>query len=243
MSSDSPTAVVFTGGIVHPFDIAAPVLGEILRETGFAPRVSREMADIVDWLREDPAALLVVYALRWTMTQHEKYAPQRARWAFTLSTEARETMHRHVAEGGGLFGLHTASICFDDWSEWGELLGGAWQWGKSHHPPLGPVNAELDARHFLARGLDDFTLNDEAYSDQRIASGVEVFGWAEAGAGTALATGRQPVLWTHRYGHGRVVYDGLGHDAVSLQHPIHRQLVKRSARWAAGLSIEKQEQL
>jgi type 1 glutamine amidotransferase len=42
------------------------------------------------------------------------------------------------------------------------------------------------------------------------------------------------VLWTHRYGAGRVVYDGLGHDAASLEHPVHRRLVQRAALWASG---------
>ena len=152
----------------------------------------------------------------------------------TLSEAARETIAGHVRAGGGLFGLHTATICFDDWAAWGDVLGGAWQWGVSYHPLLGPVRARLDAEHWLTRGLGDFALTDEVYSNQRVLPGVEIVGWAETSGADAVATGWQPVLWTHRYGAGRVIYDGLGHDAASLQHPIHRRLVQRAALWASG---------
>ena len=43
------------------------------------------------------------------------------------------------AGGGGLFGFHTACLCFDDWDEWRDILGGVWVWGRSRHPPLGPA--------------------------------------------------------------------------------------------------------
>jgi type 1 glutamine amidotransferase len=95
------------------------------------------------------------------------------------------------------------------------------------------VQAYLDTSHPLARGLGDFALTDEVYSEQRVLPGVEIYGWAET-TGDSPRTGRQPALWTHRYGAGRVVYDALGHHAASLEHPIHCRLVQRAALWASG---------
>lgn len=227
-------ALIFSGGINHPFEHSAPALARVLSEAGLEVRLSYELDEVLAGLRANPQALLVIYALRWGMTQHEKYEPHRAEWAMTLSEAARETIAGHVRAGGGLFGLHTATICFDDWAAWGDVLGGAWQWGVSYHPLLGPVRARLDAEHWLTRGLGDFALTDEVYSNQRVLPGVEIVGWAETSGADAVATGWQPVLWTHRYGAGRVIYDGLGHDAASLQHPIHRRLVQRAALWASG---------
>jgi type 1 glutamine amidotransferase len=227
-------AFILTGGVLHPFEDAAPALAGILQGAGFTPRASVDLDELLGWLREDPAALLVVYALRWSMTQHEKYAPYRARWALSLAPAARAAIAGHVRAGGGLLGVHTASICFDDWPEWREVLGGAWQWGASFHPPLGPVQAHLDRRHCLTRGLPDFSVTDEVYSGLRLAPDIEVAGWAEAAPDATPATGRQPALWTHRFGRGRAVYDSLGHDAASLEHPVHRRLLQRAALWASG---------
>jgi type 1 glutamine amidotransferase len=42
----------------------------------------------------------------------------------------------------------------------------------------------------------------------------------------------QPVIWQHQVGQGRVVYDALGHDSASLNHPIHAQLLRDAAHWA-----------
>jgi type 1 glutamine amidotransferase len=33
-------------------------------------------------------------------------------------------------------------------------------------------------------------------------------------------------------GQGRVVYDALGHDGASLNHPTHAQLLRDAAQWA-----------
>jgi type 1 glutamine amidotransferase len=227
-------ALIYTGGIFHPFDEAAPALGRILAAVGFQPRITSALTEWVSWMPASPRALLVPYALRWSMTQHEKYAPYRAEWATEVPETARRAIAAHVAAGAGLLGVHTASICFDDWPAWGEILGGAWVWGRSHHPPLGAVHASLDREHPLARGLPDFDLVDESYSALQLQAGVEVYGWSQYAGAEPGGAGRQPALWTHRYGQGRVVYDSLGHDVESLEHPVHSRLLQRAALWASG---------
>jgi len=238
-------AAIYTGGISHPFEQAAPALGTILDHVGFTARVSYELDEVLGWLKADPDALLVIYALRWSMTQDEKYAPHRARWSLMLPDSAREAIARHVLDGAGLMGVHTASICFDDWPEWRDVLGGAWRWGRTWHPTLGPVQVRLDQTHCIARGLPDFSLNDEVYSDLDFAPGIEIAAHAQAQCRTesqreeaSRATGSQPALWMHRYGRGRVVCDSLGHDAASLAHPVHSRLLQRAALWACGRSRE-----
>ena len=227
-------AVIYTGGISHPFEDAAPALGAILAEVGFVPEVTFGLDRALATIVQRPDALFVVYALRWSMTQHEKYAPDRARWAFSLPGPARAAIAGHVAAGGGLLGVHTASICFDDWPEWGTVLGGRWRWGASHHPMLGPVTAALDAGHPLTRGLSDFSVNDEAYSDLDVQPGVRI-------AATVMGAGStrpQAAIWTHHYGRGRAAYDSLGHDSASLNQPLHRRLLQRLALWASGQSFD-----
>lgn len=222
--------LIITGGISHPFAAASARLNAMLTEHGIASETTEDVEAGLARVSQGGIDLLTIYALRWSMTQHEKYAPNRARWAFALSADGRAAIEAHLARGGGLLGLHTASICFDDWPQWGRLLGGAWVWGRSSHPPHGPVEVRLDARdHPLLHGLEDFALRDEVYGDLELQPGTVPLAHARATGGSW-----HPILWEHRIGPGRVVYDALGHDVASLSHPIHHQIVVRAALRAVG---------
>jgi type 1 glutamine amidotransferase len=39
------------------------------------------------------------------------------------------------------------------------------------------------------------------------------------------------VLWARSVGAGRVVTDLLGHDVAAMDHPSHRELLRRAAHW------------
>jgi len=222
--------LILTGGIGHPFADAAAALAATLREAGIESTITEDIEAGLAAL--DGCVLLTVYALRWSMTQGGKYEPHRERWGFSLSPTGRQTIERHVARGGGLLGVHTASICFDDWPGWGAILGGHWVWGRSAHPPFGDVETRLDARdHPLLAGLEAFALRDEVYGDLALQPDVVPLAHARAVSGGAW----QPILWERRVGAGRVVYDALGHDAASIDQPTHRRLLARCARLAAGL--------
>ena len=43
-----------------------------------------------------------------------------------------------------------------------------------------------------------------------------------------------PVLWTREWEGARVVFDALGHNARSLDHPVHRALLERAVTWVLG---------
>ena len=45
------------------------------------------------------------------------------------------------------------------------------------------------------------------------------------------AGARHPMIWAREHGPGRVVYDGLGHDARSYDSADHRALLLRAAAW------------
>ena len=223
--------LLLTGGIVHPFDSGASAMSGVLRNHGVESTVTEDIEGGLADLGRDRFDLLTLYALRWSM-KDDKYAPHRARWALTLSSAAREAVVTHVQSGGGLLGVHTASICFDDWPEWRSILGGTWVWGQSGHPPLGPVNVHItEPEHPLTRGLSDFTLIDEVYGDLALEPDVVPLMQATAVNGSR---GTHPMLWERRVGLGRVVYDALGHDAQSIEHPLHARILARCALWALG---------
>ncbi len=218
-----------TGGIAQPFEEAAAALAALLEPYGIRSDVTEDIEDGLAGLARGEFGLLTVYALRWRMENDEKYAPQRERWGLSLSQAGRAAITNHVAQGGGLLGLHTAVICFDDWPEWGSILGGMWVWGQSGHPPLGTATVRIDEPDDpIVRGLPDFTLQDEVYGNLHMERGVRPIASASA------EDDWQPILWTRQLGSGRVAFDGLGHDANSINHPVHRRILTRAALWASG---------
>lgn len=226
-------AVVLSGGLTHDFPATTACLTDLLSEQGLDTEVH---TDVDAAFRALPgAALLVVNALRWTMTcpgTPERYRVLADVEGASPSPAAREALAIHLASGGGLLGIHTASICFDDWPEWGEALGGAWVWGTSSHPPLGPeVTVHVVGTHPLVEGLEEFTIVDEVYGN--LALQADVTGLLAAPhPGTDGPA--HPLLWAREYGGGRVVYDALGHHPQSYEVPEHREIVRRAIRWTIG---------
>ncbi len=223
------TNLLLTGGCFHAFDESAPVLAEQLRSAGVVSEVCTDLEGGLAQLADgDRFELVTVYALRWRML-HPRFDDERDEWAFSLSETGRESVHKHLAGGGGLLALHTAAICFDDWPAWAEIVGAAWNWERSTHPPPRPSQIDVATdTHPIVEGIAGFEVEDEIYS---------FLDWQPDA--TPLLTCRyrdvdQPLLAARPCRGGRVVYDALGHDATSLQTPGHATILRRSALWAAG---------
>lgn len=228
--------LLVTGGIYHEFDTSSAALARIVEPLGLRTTVSDDPESAFKCLDgPTPPALLTINALRFTMVQDHKYAPLRARWAFSLSAESRARLARYVEGGGALLGLHTASICFDDWTEWSRILGVTWKWGRSFHPPAGPIRVEpmeartdaADSPAAIVADTSAFEVNDELYHDLYVEPGALPL----LRARILPEDESRPVMWSHRYGAGRVIYDSLGHSADSLNEPTHERILRRACAW------------
>lgn len=223
--------LILTGGIRHDFEDNTDAVVALLSEVGIDSEATWDIDDGIASLNSESFDLVTVMALRWPMEGDPKYAPYRKDWAYHMPRESREGLQSYVEGGGGLLGLHTAALCFDDWEGWHDLLGGGWVWGRSFHPPLGPVAVwPTAARHPLTEGLTGFDLSDEVFSELALAQKIAPLLEARAEGQEEV----QPVLWARRHASGRVVYDALGHDRGSLEHSVHRRIIQRCALWAAG---------
>lgn len=220
--------VILSGGPGHhPHAVTSARLGEILALEGIDSHVTEDIEAGLAGLAAGRFDLLTVNALRWRM-EAPKYEPERERWAFSLSAAGRAAISDHVARGGGVLAVHTATICFDDWPEWGDIVGAAWVWGSSGHPDLGPVHVTVHGgAHEIVDGASDFDTTDEIYARMDVRPDVKPLA-AAAWEGTD-----HPLLWARTVGpaQARVVYDALGHDERSLDHPVHRSILRRAARW------------
>ena len=223
---------VITGGPDFAHDFVGPhgtgpALAAVLRDAGHQVDCTDDVES--GFIGCDDVDVVVVNALRWRMLA-DQYQQWRDQWAFSPSPQARRSIVDFVERGGGLVACHTAMICFDDWDQWGELLGGTWVWGTSSHPAPALVQLTItQATHPVMAGLTDVQLVDEVYGD--VSMGHDI---------TVLATARrhdddadQPVVWTRHAGRGRVVVNGFGHDVASIGTPAHQQLLRQAVAWCA----------
>ena len=221
------------GGIYHPFAETAAELAAILEQQGVASLITEDVDEAINAL--DGAALFTVNALRWRMLNHEKYQPYMDRWSYELPSCHGQALMDFVDRGGGLLGLHTASICFDAWPDYRHLLGGAWDWERTFHPPLGaaeirPAPSQADdassSAQSLTAGMTNFELCDEIYHCLDVAADSRVILEGRLPLGPW-----QPISWAREQGKGRVIYHALGHDAASLSNEHHRAFLARCYRW------------
>jgi hypothetical protein len=223
--------LILTGGIFHPFKESSLALEKILIKEGIESEITEDIEFGLKKIEEGDYDLMTVYALRWSMKKGTKYKPYRDQWEFNISASGRKSIHKFLEKGGGILGLHTAAICFDEWKDWISILGAKWIWGKSGHLPFGIVNTRTETiKHPIINNINAFNLEDEVFANLKMAKNI-----------TPLMSARvegqdkwHPVLWARNFSNGRIVYDALGHDAKSINHPEHAKIIRRSANWAIG---------
>lgn len=223
--------LVLTGGSphAHDFDSIGSALDDLLRAHGFVVERSDHPDTAATSLDRGGVDVLVVDGLWWQMLD-DRYEPWRDH-AYVTPASTKRSIERFVDAGGGLVALHTTTICFDDWADWGDIVGGSWHWGVSSHPPLGPVSATITGDHPVVAGLPHtIELIDEIYGDLTVSPDIEVL----AVARRTSDDDEQPVVWAHRFGSGRVVFDGFGHDAAAIAHPQNSRLITQAVHWTSA---------
>jgi type 1 glutamine amidotransferase len=232
--------LIITGGWAHEFSDSAAVLGKVLAEQPVNDRVvDSTIADGIDnaihALQKDHFDVVTVYACWFTMTDERYNAEQRAQWARTTPPELREAIAEHVKRGGGLLVLHTGIICFTDWPEWPQYIGGSWNWGESWHPAVEVFAARWASTlrapqgHPIVHDLGEIVVEDERYCELGVGPQAQVLLESDGPEGV------QPSMWTHERDAGRAVFSSLGHDHRSLNNLQHGRLLRRSIAWVGQL--------
>jgi uncharacterized protein len=206
----------------HPFEQTSACIASLLEECGHEVRVSTAVATSLSGLaRESKRPDLVVL----NASSGGLPTPSEA--------DALAGLSSYLDEGHPLLVFHAAAMAFSGADAWEEMLGGRWDPATSMHPPWGPSGIEVatDA-HPLTTGVSGFTVQDERYSFLRVNPDVLAVAWHRHD------DVRHPLVWTHRAGRARVVYDALGHDARSFDSPEHCRLVRNAASWLTGTAQE-----
>lgn len=222
------THLLLRGGPLHDFDATGELLCDIFAERGIDSTVLDDPRALIDAVAgHEPSAgrlCITVHALFWNRRDERWGAAPGQR----LTERDEQVLAGAVHDGAALLALHTAVICFEGSRTWRSLCGGAWDWQRSSHPPLGPVEVrrtEAGRVHPITATVQDFVVDDELYGPLDMVDGVEPLLEALRD-GSAM-----PLLWTRRRGSGRVVTDLLGHGAASLDHPMHRRALQLAVTW------------
>jgi len=153
-----------------------------------------------------------------------------------ITREQSQPVIEAVASGVGIAGCH-GGMCdsFRECVEWQFMTGGQWV----SHPGGDGVDYIVNVKKGsspLVDGIEDFRVKSEQYY-LHIDPAIEVLAttrfpvvdWFHTSNGPV----EMPVVWTKRWGHGRVFYNSLGHHADVFDNESALELMRRGFLWAA----------
>ena len=193
-----------------------------------------EVSDTLDsFLDEEKLKSLDLIIPVWTMGE--------------ITKEQVDPVIEAVASGVGLAGCH-GGLCdaFRESVVWQFMTGGNWV----AHPGGDGVKYIVNIKNStstITEGLSDFTVESEQYY-LHVDPAVEVLAstrfpvvnWYHAANGAVDV----PVVWTKKWGLGRVFYNALGHHADIFDIPEAMEMMKRGFLWAAeGKEVVRREGL
>jgi len=211
--------IVWGGWPGHQPDLVADIFAGLLRGEGFEVDVSDTLDAFSD--AEKLTALHLIVPI-WTMGEIDKARVRNVSLA--------------VQTGTGLAGCH-GGMCdaFRSNVDWHFMTGGQWV----AHPGNDGVEYKVEIRHSsspLLEGIGDFVVRSEQYY-LHVDPAVEVLATTRfptvPGPHAANGPVDMPVVWTKRWGLGRVFYCSLGHQADIVAMPQVKEIMRRGFLWAA----------
>jgi len=142
-----------------------------------------------------------------------------------------------VRSGKGIVGIHAATAAFQNWPEYGEMMGGYYgghiyeEAAIKLDDPQHPVNACFDGKTWCIK--DEIYISREPYSRKnlRILLSLDLDEMPDPG--------KRPdkdyaVSWVRQYGEGRVFYTTLGHAVETYWNSLFLEHVLAGIQFAVG---------
>lgn len=199
------TVLLVSQGLLHPSWRARKLLRKALEELeGFSLRFVRSMESLPQDL--DSYAAMVIYV------HHSK-----------ISENALNRFAAWVKEGGGVLGVHTATASFKQQLSYFEVMGGRF----AGHGPVGRFEIQPVAKSTVFQDIPAFTVKDELYIHELQPGITPHFAAPKDGQ-------KVPVVWTHRYGAGRVCVAVPGHSSRTLENKDYQKVLQQGLLWVSG---------
>ncbi len=154
------------------------------------------------------------------------------------SPEERKNFLDLMATGIGLVATHHCITSHPAWPEYARLIGGKYlqkpetldgrDYPKSAYSHGEDLQVKVvDRTHPVSRGIEDFQIHDEAYSDTWLAPDARVL------MTTDHPKNAKHLVWVREQGPARIAYIQFGHDAKAYANPAYRTVVRQAILWAA----------
>ena len=179
--------------------------------------------------RLDEADLLLVIGLHWTgWPTINWHTPG----PYLRPTEAQQAaVRRFVASGRPVGVVHGGMASYDEWPEFGQLLGFHWHWDITNHSRVDTWTITPSATSTLVDDPSSFEITDELYGHVQLTPGLQV----ENHLSATIAGLTMPLLLTAEGGRvsgaGRCAWFGLGHDMQAWDQPRFRPLLLNLITW------------
>ncbi|NLM69600.1 MAG: hypothetical protein GX177_06320 [Firmicutes bacterium] len=211
--------IVYGGWDGHQPDLVAELFRTILTEEGFSVEMSQSLDSFSD---EEALKTLNLIIPIWTMGE--------------ITNEQCKSVLNAVASGVGIAGNH-GGMCdaFRSNVDWQFMTGGNWVAHPGNDGVEYTVNIKKGSSP-IVEGIEDFIVKSEHYY-LHVDPAVEVLATTRFpvvdGPHAANGVVDMPVIWTKRWGKGKVFYCSLGHHADILEAPHCREIMRRGFLWAA----------
>ncbi len=144
-------------------------------------------------------------------------------------------------DGKGFIGIHSATITFTKWPEFGEMIGGYFDehpWGTLE----APIVVEDPDFPGMSQWPRAFTIRDEIYQiknfsrdDRRVLMRLDSSKLDLTNPRVHRTDKDFAVTWAKMYGKGRVYYSTLGHVEENWDKPEFQNMFREAIKWALGL--------
>ncbi|MEK4436020.1 MULTISPECIES: ThuA domain-containing protein [Paenibacillus] len=220
----SKALIVWGGWDGHEPEQVAAIFERILKEEQFEVEVSNTLEAYAD---ADKLLGLDLIVPLWTMGQIEQ--------------ELVNNVSAAVQSGVGLAGIH-GGMCdaFRNNVDWQFMTGGQWVAHPGNDGVEYTVNIKRGSSPLLDH-IEDFQVKSEQYY-LHVDPAVEVLATTRfpvvEGPHSANGPVDMPVVWTKRWGAGRVYYNSLGHHADIVEMPQVIEMMRSGFKWtAAGKAV------
>lgn len=163
--------------------------------------------------------------------------PEQQAAAKKFDEAVKQSIVEYVRGGKGLVGIHAATAAFQNWPEYGEMIGGYYGGHIFQEVPIKveepkhPINAVLDAGPW--RINDEIYISREPYSRDKLRVLLSL-DLSQMDDPAKRPDKDYAVAWVRKHGDGRVYYTTLGHAAETYWNPQFLKHLLAGIQFAIG---------